>query len=143
MTLDKDLYTIPQASKYCSISRGALWRWVKSGHLKASLTPGRHYRILKKDLESFMLEKGMYPLANPHSPRKKILILDDDFKIQELLANMLSAHKYETEVASDGCEAGVKTTEFRPGLIILDLFMPGMDGFELCKRLKETLTPHP
>jgi DNA-binding response OmpR family regulator len=41
------------------------------------------------------------------------------------------------EVASDGFEAGVKTTEFRPGLIILDLFMPGVDGFELCKRLRE------
>ena len=55
MTVNRDMYTIPQAAKYCSISRGTLWRWVKSGDLKASLTPGGHYRILKKDLESFML----------------------------------------------------------------------------------------
>ena len=137
MTVNRDMYTIPQAAKYCSISRGTLWRCVKSGDLKASLTPGGHYRILKKDLESFMFEKGMYPLANPHSPRKKILIMDDDLEIQELLAKMLSGHKYETEVASDGFEAGVKTMEFRPGLIILDLFMPGINGFELCRQIKE------
>ena len=40
-------------------------------------------------------------------------------------------------MASDGFEAGVKVMGFRPGLVILDLFMPGMDGFEVCKRIKE------
>jgi len=49
---------------------------------------------------------------------------------------MLSAYQFETEVASDGFEAGLKVMEFNPGLIILDLFMPGMDGFEVCKRIK-------
>ena len=84
-----------------------------------------------------MREKGMYPFAKYQPASKKILIVDDDSHIQKLLTKILSAQKYETAVASDGFEAGVKVTEFKPGLIILDLFMPGMDGFEVCKRIKK------
>ena len=70
---------------------------------------------------------------------KKVLIVDDDPHIQELLTQMLSVQEFETEVASDGFEAGIKVMEFKPSLIILDLFMPGMDGFEVCKRVKGNL----
>ena len=78
----------------------------------------------------------MYTLANNRSSSKKILIVDDDPQIQDLLTQMLSVQEFETEVASDGFEAGVKVIKFKPSLIILDLFMPGMDGFEVCKRIK-------
>ena len=59
-----NMFSITEAANYCAIGRVTLWKFVKSGDLKASLTPGGHFRILKKDLESFMMEKGMYPLAN-------------------------------------------------------------------------------
>ena len=136
--MDQEIFTVPQAAKYCAINRVTLWKCVKSGELKASLTPGGHYRILKKDLEAFARKKGMYPLASYHPPKKnKILIVDDDREIRELFTKMLRFHKYETDLASDGFEAGTKVVEFKPNLIILDLFMPGMDGFEVCRRLKE------
>ena len=135
--MSKDIYSIPQAAAYCLLSRGTLWKSVKQGELKASLTPGGQYRILKKDLESFLRKKRMHPLAKYQPARKKILIVDDDPQIQELLTKILSVHKYKTEVAADGFEAGVKVMEFKPGLIILDLFMPGMDGFEVCRQIKE------
>jgi len=135
--LKKNMFSIPQAANYCSLSRGTLWKYVKLGELKASLTPGGQYRILKKDLESFMREKGMYPLANYQPAEKKILIVDDDPQIQKLLTKMLSAQKYETEVASSGFEAGAKVVKFKPGLIILDLIIPEMSGFEVCRLIKE------
>jgi len=133
----EEVFSIPQAAKYCAVSRWTLSKCVKSGELKASRTPGGHYRILKKDLESFILEKGMYPLANNLSSSKKILIVDDDPKIQKLLSKMLSNEKYETETASTGYEAGAKVVRFKPGLIILDLIMPEMSGFEVCRQVKE------
>lgn len=80
------------------------------------------------------------PIRKPrsHQPAgSKILIVDDDPVFQDMLNEMLSAHKYETETALNGFEAGIKIVNFKPGLIILDLFMPGMDGFEVCKRIKE------
>jgi len=63
--------------------------------------------------------------------------VDDDRDIREMLTRILRFHKYETETASDGFETGAKVVGFKPDLIILDLFMPGMDGFEVCKKLKE------
>jgi len=137
MELNKEIFSIPQAAKYCFLSRGTIWKYVKSGELKASLTPGRQYRIISKDLESFMRDKGMYPLANYQPSSKKILIVDDDIQIQELLTTMLSAHQYETEVASSGFEAGAKVMKFKPGLIILDLIMPEISGFEVCRLIKK------
>jgi len=131
------MFSIPQAAKYCSISRGTLWLYVKSGDLKAFLTPGGHHRILKKDLESFMHEKGMYFPDRDYPQEKKVLIVDDDLTVQELLNKQLSLGGYRIEFASDGFEAGVNTTRFEPDLIILDLYMSGLDGFEVCKQIKE------
>jgi len=134
--LKKDVYTIPEAARICSVARTTMWRWVKSGELKASTTLGGKYRISKADLENFILKNDMYPLAYMHSPTDKILIVDDDPSVRKLLTKMLSADKYETAVAPDGFEAGIKVMEFKPDLIILDLFMPGMDGFDVCERMK-------
>ena len=135
--MNDEMFTIPQAAKHCAISRWTLLKCVKSGELNASRTPGGHYRILKEDLEGFIIKKGMYPLAYRHFSNKRILIVDDDPQILDLLTKMLSNNNYQTEVASDGFEAGVKVMEFKPGLVILDLIMPGMDGFEVCRRIKE------
>ena len=135
--MNEDVFSIPQAARFCAMSRGSIWKYVKSGELKASLTPGGQYRILKKNLESFVREKGMYPLASYQPAGEKILIVDDDPRIQESLTTMLSAHQYETEVASSGFEAGAKVMKFKPGLIILDLIMPEMSGFEVCRLIKE------
>ncbi len=135
--MKNDLYTVGQAAEYCSLSRGTVWRYIKSKDLKASQTPGGHFRILRKDLDIFIVERGMYPLANNFSSNNKILIVDDDREIQDVLTQMLSAHKYETETASSGFAAGAKIATFRPGLIILDLLMPQMSGFEVCRLIKE------
>jgi len=134
--MNDEMFSIPQAAKNCSISRGTLWRYVKSGDLKAFLTPGGHHRILKEDLEFFMRERGIYfPDRDVHEDQK-ILIVDDDSRVQKYLHTMLSSNGYGIELASDGFEAGVKTIQFKPDLMILDLFMPGMDGFEVCKQVK-------
>ena len=76
-------------------------------------------------------------LKNHQPTGEKIMIVDDDPLILDLLTKILSAQKYETEVASSGLEAGAKVVKFEPGLIILNLIMPGMSGFEVCRQIKE------
>ena len=148
MTVEKDFYTIPEAAKVCSVGRTTMWRWVKSGYLKASMTLGGQHRILKTELESVLAERGGYSLpgtdiapkpessGRPLSP-KKILIADDDPDIRKIMTRFLSAEDYEVEVASDGFGAGARVMDFKPDLLVLDLIMPGMDGFEVCKRIKK------
>ncbi len=135
--VNDEIFSIPQAAKRCAISRWTLMKCVNSGELQASRTPGGHYRILKEDLEDFIIKKKMYPLVQKRFSNKRILIVDDDPKVQKLLTAMLSTKKYETETASSGFEAGAKVVKFNPGLIILDLFMPEMSGFEVCKQIKK------
>lgn len=129
--------SVPQAAKLCSVSRITIWKYVKSGEIKSSRTPGGHFRIEKEDLISFMKEKGISPVASYQPGNKKILIVDDDPKIRKLLHRILSDNGYEVDHASDGFEAGQKTIIFKPHLIILDLLMPKIDGFEVCQRLKK------
>ncbi len=136
MAINDELFTIPWAAKYCAVSRGTLWRYVKAGDLKAFLTPGGHHRILKKDLETFMRKNRMcFPDHDAYN-REKVLIVDDNLMIQNLFKKMLSSGGYHVEIASDGFEAGAKTIQFKPDLIILDLFMPGIDGFDVCRQIK-------
>lgn len=136
MTQHNHFLTIPQAAKHCSISRVTLWRWVKSGKLKAFVSPGGHYKIRKKDLESFIHQRTGYLSTADRQNKKKILIVDDEPDVQKMLAKILSASDYRAEIASDGLDAGIKIVQFKPDLIILDLFMPKMDGFEVCQRIK-------
>jgi len=130
-------FSIPKAAKHCSISRVTLWRWVRSGKLKAFLTPGGQYRIRKEDLELFIRGKMGHLQQAELLKEKKILIVDDDSGVRKLFIKMLSIDGFRAEVATDGFEAGVKTVQFEPDLMVLDLYMPGMDGFEVCKQIKE------
>ena len=67
----------------------------------------------------------------------KILVVDDDPDIQIALTTILEVKDYEILTASDGIEGLAKVRKEKPDLIILDLLMPNMDGFAVCKELKD------
>ena len=67
----------------------------------------------------------------------RILVVDDDQVIQQLLKVNLELEGYAVEVAEDGQEALDQFDEFRPNLILLDIMMPRLDGWEVCRRLKD------
>ncbi|HVY58704.1 MAG TPA: response regulator [Xanthobacteraceae bacterium] len=70
----------------------------------------------------------------------RILIVDDSETNRDILATRLEAHGYETLQAADGLEAIDLTKRAIPDLILLDVMMPKLDGFEVCRRLKND--PH-
>lgn len=72
----------------------------------------------------------------PDEPVWKILIADDNPQNVELVEAYLSGLSCQTEIAVDGEDALRKTAEFHPDLILLDVMMPKVSGFEVCKRLK-------
>jgi excisionase family DNA binding protein len=134
----KKYYSIPQAAKACSVSRSTMHRWVTSGKINSYSTPGGHNRILPEDLKRWLEVNQMpFDINEFKNTKSKILIVDDDTGIQNYLKRLLSGPFMELDMASDGFEAGKKLIQFDPDLMILDLHMPGMDGFEVCKKVKE------
>ena len=74
--------------------------------------------------------------------KQRILIADDDSNIAELISLYLTKEGYETQIASDGKEALKMVGSFSPDLIILDIMMPEMDGYEVCREVrKNSMTP--
>jgi len=135
--MKKDFYSIPEAAKICSTHRTTMWRWVKSGELKGFLTPGGKYKIRKEGLESFIQKKMKHLPDVDIFQGIKVLIVDDDPQILKMLNKTLSSNGYNVEEALDGFEVGAKTMQFKPDLMILDLYMSEMAGFEICERIKE------
>jgi two-component system alkaline phosphatase synthesis response regulator PhoP len=68
---------------------------------------------------------------------KKILVVDDETVTTELAKTFLEKNGFAVVVAKDGMEAIQIATDEKPDLILLDVMLPSMDGFEVCKRLKE------
>lgn len=66
----------------------------------------------------------------------KILIADDNVANRELLEALLSKFECDTEIAVDGADALKKVESFQPDLILLDVMMPKLNGFEVCRKLK-------
>ena len=70
--------------------------------------------------------------------KQKILIVDDDTNIAELISLYLTKECFETRMVEDGEEAIKAFEEFRPNLILLDLMLPGIDGYEVCRTVRKT-----
>jgi CheY-like chemotaxis protein len=71
-----------------------------------------------------------------HRTGRRILVVDDQVDTANLLATLLTATGHETRVAHDGGYAIAMAREFQPEVILLDVCMPGMDGFEVARRLR-------
>ncbi len=74
--------------------------------------------------------------VNPHSMAQRILIVDDEENIRDLAALYLEKEGFTVDQAGSGREALARFQQSEPALVILDLMMPGMDGFELCRELR-------
>jgi excisionase family DNA binding protein len=134
-----EILTVSQASKYCKVSSKTIINWIDAGYIKAYKTVGGHRRIKKDDLDKFLKEKGMpLPEEEKAEERKKILVVDDDKIIVETIVQALEEDEYGYEMisAGDGFEAGLQVNHFKPDLLILDIMMPDINGYEVCQKIK-------
>ena len=68
--------------------------------------------------------------------KQRVMIVDDDANIAELISLYLAKECYETKIVYDGEEALKVFPEFRPNIILLDLMLPGMDGYQVCREIR-------
>ena len=137
----KPFFTTGDVARYCHVSISTIFRWIKEGYLPAYTTPGGHHRILPSEFRAF-LERHRMPtdeaFLSGAEAEKRILIVDDEPQVTELITRALSNDNDQFEIVStdDGFEAGMLLTSFEPHLVILDLMMPTLNGFQICKRIR-------
>ena len=134
----KDLFTTGEAADVCKVSQQTIIRCFDSGRLQGFRIPGSKFRrIPRQSLINFMKENNI-PLDNLESGKKKILIVDDDAEIVELIMDVLVRDgRFEVRTASSGYEAGMSTQRFRPDLLLLDYMLPDVNGNVVCQTIKE------
>jgi excisionase family DNA binding protein len=125
-------------AKLCGVAPRTVLRWVDAGVLPGYQTGGGRRRIRRDDLIGFMRSRGMDLPSILQRRRDRVAIVDDDRLHVKTLTRLLHVEypALRIESAHDGFGAGALLFTFRPHLVILDLVMPGMDGFEVCRRIR-------
>ena len=132
-------YLTPQeVADLLMVSPITVRQWAQKGWLEAQTTPGGHRRFLHRHVEGFAQARGL-TLYRGGDELTRVLIVDDDAQFSRFLVEALSQRSREItiEVATSGFEAGQKMYSFAPHIVLLDLMMPGLDGFTMCRQIKE------
>jgi excisionase family DNA binding protein len=133
----KTVFTTGEAARICKVSQQTIIRCFDNGTLKGFRVPGSRFRRIPRDqLFAFMKDNGI-PTDALESGKRKVLIVDDDEELVELMADVFARDgRFEIKVANNGFGAGMQVREFRPDLVVLDVMLPDINGKEVCQRIR-------
>ncbi len=131
-------YTTGEVADFCDVTINAVKKWIAAGKLSAFRTPGGHYRVKQDDFKSFAGKYKLDVKDRLFPERKKILVADDERGIVEYVKAAIETMQmgWVVETAFDGYEALIKVGDFKPELLVLDIRMPKIDGFDVTRRIK-------
>lgn len=134
----KQSFSTSEVAKYCHVTADTIRKWAEAGRIHVFKTPGGHRRIRRDDLVRFLRENKIPIHEDLDNAGIRVLVVDDEKAVVSVIRRFLerSQTPFQIEVALDGFEAGHQIATFRPNVIFLDLRLPGMDGFEVCRRIK-------
>jgi excisionase family DNA binding protein len=137
----KTVFTTGEAAKICKVSQQTIIRCFDSGQLKGFRVPGSRFRRIPRDqLFAFMRDNGI-PTDQLESGKRKVLIVDDDAELVELITDALERDvRFEFRTVNNGFDAGMMVKEYRPDLIVLDVMLPDINGKEVCQRVRADKT---
>ncbi len=138
------IFSALEVANICGVVNQTAINWIKNGYLKAFTTPGGQYRVYAEDLVKFLHSRGMrvpeelQNLVEEQQGARSMVVVDDDQDLNNLIKEYLDQHytDYRIHQAYDGFEAGRVIAESKPGVILLDIDLPGVDGHKLCRQIK-------
>jgi excisionase family DNA binding protein len=132
---EPDWLTLGQAAKYLGVAQSTIRKWSDQGRVPAFYTPGGHRRYRRGDLDKFLESSG--PGARDRVG-PTVLLVDDDPRLREYMRINLELEGY-TVVEASSAEEGMAALDGdqTPQLILLDVMMPGTDGWEMLQRIQE------
>lgn len=129
----RDLLTPRELAELCGVSPDTVRSWCFRKQIKFATTPGGHKRFRRHDVLEFLKERGFpLPPTDKISPIKVLVIDDEDSFRKSLVGALQKEPAFNVKEAGDGYEAGRMIGEFEPDVLVLDLVMPGIDGFRVC-----------
>jgi excisionase family DNA binding protein len=140
----KKLLTTSQVAKICQVSPGSVIRWIQEGKLKSAATPGGHRRVEVQEVLNLLstlqlpVPSGLEETGEETESEQRVLIVDDELGMRQMLRSFFEAHypHFHVEEAEEGFVAGWKAHGLRPDLVLLDLKLPGLDGFRVCRLIR-------
>jgi excisionase family DNA binding protein len=142
---DEIFLTTEEVLEYLQVNLRTVYRLIKAGKIPA-VRVGRQWRFRKRDIDAWLDsqrprgERPVVPAAEAkplgRDGRPRVLVVDDESSIRDLLAKTLALAEYEVDTAPDGRAALERLRLGRYDLLIADLKMPGMDGLTLIREAK-------
>jgi excisionase family DNA binding protein len=132
-TSEPDWLTLGQAAKYLGVAQSTIRKWSDSGRVPAFYTPGGHRRYRRGDLDAFLERSG--PGRGRTGPL--VLVVDDDPGVRQVVRANLEAEGYAVREAGSADEGLASLEEEPPDLLLLDVMMPEVDGWEMLRRVQE------
>ncbi len=133
----KTIFTTGEVADICRISQQTVIRCFDNGRIKGFRVPGSKFRRIPRDALIMFMKSNNIPLEQLESGKKRVLIVDDDAAIVEMLTDLLSRDgRFEVRSASNGFDAGAATKEFRPDILLLDFMLPDINGNIVCQRIR-------
>ena len=129
---EPDWLTLGQAAKYLGVAQSTIRKWSDQGLLPAFYTPGGHRRFRRRDLDSFLARSG-----RGGQPGPLVLIVDDDPGLRRYVRASLESEGYAVREAGSAKEGLAALEEESPDLILLDVMMPKIDGWEMLRLVQE------
>ena len=131
---EPDWLTLGQAAKYLGVAQSTIRKWSDQGRVPAFYTPGGHRRYRRGDLDAFLERSGPNSAANAGPV---VLIVDDDPRLREYIRVNLEMEGYSVREAGNAEEGLRVLEESTPDLVLLDVMMPDVDGWEMLRRVQE------
>lgn len=137
-TKRKAYLTPNEVAEMLMVSPTTVRQWASEGKLDSLTTPGGHRRFLRSEIERFSQTQGL-TLQLPGGEKTRILIVDDNTDISDYLTELFRRvdTPVQTKAADNGFDAGRLIQSFQPHVVLLDLMLPGIDGFEVCESIKQ------
>jgi len=130
---ESDWLTLGQAAKFLGVAQSTIRKWSDLGRVPAFYTPGGHRRYKRADLQAFLDRSG------PGKPARGplVLVVDDNCQVREVVRVNLEMEGYAVREAANAEDGLAALEEEVPDLILLDVMMPQVDGWEMLRRVQE------
>ena len=132
----KQNYTPNDVGALLGVHHNTIKNWIKGKNVVAFQTVGGHYRVPRREVVRLIKNRGLSVPEELQGPMGLVYIVDDDELIRRAMDDALSVD-YEVYTFNNGFEALMQIGRLKPDLLVLDIYMPGIDGFAMVRKLRQ------